>query len=130
MTRRRCEQIPGAVGINYAQLLMTLCFSLLTTKDYMTRLRLSVRCIPFLEVTPTHTKLEGVLQAAEKLVSGERTVYFLGCSDSGDTSSCASLVASARFSAACLSLEDLANLRFTVACYFKELLSGFDRFLF
>jgi hypothetical protein len=36
-----------------------------------------------------------------KLVCGEPTVYSLDCSDSGDTSPCASLVASARFSAAC-----------------------------
>jgi Domain of unknown function (DUF1906) len=49
-------------------------------------------------------------QAAEKLVCGERTVYSVGCSDSGDTSSCASLVASARFSAACRAVPSAATL--------------------
>jgi hypothetical protein len=52
-------------------------------------------------------KMARLLQAAEKLVCGESTVYCLGCSGSGDTSSCASLVASARFSAACLAAEGL-----------------------
>jgi hypothetical protein len=40
------------------------------------------------------------IQAAKKLVCGKPTVYSLRCSDPGDTSSGASLVASARFSAA------------------------------
>jgi phosphoribosyl-AMP cyclohydrolase len=42
------------------------------------------------------------LEAAQKLVSGEPTAYSLRGSESGDPSSCASLGASARFSAACL----------------------------
>jgi 4-amino-4-deoxy-L-arabinose transferase-like glycosyltransferase len=49
-------------------------------------------------------------QAAEKPVCGKRTVYSLGCSDSGHTSSCTSLVASARFSAACFAAACALNV--------------------
>jgi hypothetical protein len=55
-------------------------------------------------------------QAAEKLVCGEPTFYSLGRFASSETTSCASLVASARFSAACEAVpfpnlvEDMAGI--------------------